>query len=422
MSGLLAQYVSVLPGVLAPVLLFMSLGATLSITEKKTRPKSDRLRLIGVVIGVIAAVVFATLRALAIVQQRTAVNIPTLIACVIVDVLLIAVVCLSPRIKQNPLWYVISNFVALLALALAFFRALPNVILQLTDFILPDEPIFTSDMLMRALGFCLGFVTAIVAAWVFRTSKPLASPQFFHVATICLTIIVLVQHVVSLLQVLQSTRHIFLSSGAFKVLVWFINHSTWLVILQAIIFLLPAASGIVKAARLRLDASIPALRRAQRKFRLRAYSSTFWSVALVGCIALSLTAGIAYVNQEPVLSPPEEYELTETTAIISISQVEDGHLHRFEYQAEDGTTMRFIVVKKGGEAYGVGLDACENCGDAGYYEKDGYIICKQCDVAINLATIGSAGGCNPIPLTFEITDNSIRIQTADLDALSSVFK
>ena len=89
-------------------------------------------------------------------------------------------------------------------------------------------------------------------------------------------------------------------------------------------------------------------------------------------------------------------------ATIKFSQINDGHLHRFEYKAKDGTSMRFIIIKKNGGAYGVGLDACDNCGDAGYYEKDGKIICKKCDVAINLATIGFKGGCNPIPFDYQV--------------------
>ena len=37
--------------------------------------------------------------------------------------------------------------------------------------------------------------------------------------------------------------------------------------------------------------------------------------------------------------------------------------------------MLFIFIRKYCVAYGIGLDACENCGDAGYYEKDGKLIC-----------------------------------------------
>ena len=138
-------------------------------------------------------------------------------------------------------------------------------------------------------------------------------------------------------------------------------------------------------------------------------------------VTMALTVGVAQTKKVPVLSEPEAYSLEDGVATIPFSQLEDGHLHRFEYKASDGTVMRFIIIKKNGGAYGVGLDACENCGDAGYYEKDGKIICKKCDVAINLATIGFKGGCNPIPLPYTSDANAITIQTADLDALSAHF-
>lgn len=128
------------------------------------------------------------------------------------------------------------------------------------------------------------------------------------------------------------------------------------------------------------------------------------------------------MNIKPTLTPPEPYELHDGVATINFVQISDGHLHRFQYKAKDGTVMRFIIIKKNGGAYGVGLDACENCGDAGYYEKDGKIICRKCDVAINLATIGFKGGCNPIPFPYKAGGGKITIHTADLDVLSSHFK
>lgn len=60
--------------------------------------------------------------------------------------------------------------------------------------------------------------------------------------------------------------------------------------------------------------------------------------------------------------------------------------------------------------------------DAGYYEKDGKIICKKCEVAINLATIGFKGGCNPIPFPYKTGHGKITIQTTDLDVLSAHFQ
>lgn len=127
-------------------------------------------------------------------------------------------------------------------------------------------------------------------------------------------------------------------------------------------------------------------------------------------------------GDSPFTSEPEEYSLVDGVATIPFSQVEDGHLHRFAYTAADGTEMRFIIILKNGGAYGVGLDACETCGDAGYYEQDGKIICKRCDVAINPATIGFKGGCNPIPFPYQVDDGAIIIHAADLDALSAHFQ
>lgn len=127
-------------------------------------------------------------------------------------------------------------------------------------------------------------------------------------------------------------------------------------------------------------------------------------------------------GDSPFTSEPEEYSLVDGVATIPFSQMEDGHLHRFAYTAADGTEMRFIIILKNGGAYGIGLDACETCGDAGYYEQDGKIICKRCDVAINLATIGFKGGCNPIPFPYQVDDGAIIIHAADLDALSAHFQ
>ena len=76
-------------------------------------------------------------------------------------------------------------------------------------------------------------------------------------------------------------------------------------------------------------------------------------------VVLTLTVGVARSTEVITLSPPEKYSLSQGVATIRFAQVDDGHLHRFEYTAKDGTVMRFIIIKKNGGAYGVGLDACE---------------------------------------------------------------
>jgi hypothetical protein len=70
----------------------------------------------------------------------------------------------------------------------------------------------------------------------------------------------------------------------------------------------------------------------------------------------------------------------------------------------------------------VGLDACDICGPSGYYQRGNQIVCKLCDVVINIATIGFPGGCNPVPLRFSIARSSMIILTKDLDAEAPRFQ
>ena len=125
------------------------------------------------------------------------------------------------------------------------------------------------------------------------------------------------------------------------------------------------------------------------------------------------------------LSAPEAYTVDEAAGVILVPMeaVSDGHLHRFEYKTEKNINVRWIVVKKPGSAsYGVGLDACEVCGNAGYFERSGQVICKRCDVVMNINTIGFKGGCNPIPLPYEVKDGSLVFKLSDIIAGEKEFR
>ena len=123
------------------------------------------------------------------------------------------------------------------------------------------------------------------------------------------------------------------------------------------------------------------------------------------------------------LSPPEPYTVTEDSILVDLEQVSDGHLHRFEYTTANKISVRWIVVKKPNDgAYGVGLDACDVCGNAGYYERGSQVVCKRCDVVMNINTIGFKGGCNPIPLAYTIEDGRMVFRLEDIIAGEAEFK
>ena len=98
---MLEQFVAVMPGTLAPALLVMSLSVMLTVGEGRDKPISSHWRLIGLIVGLIAAIVFAGLRASAVINQRTFVNYPVLWCAIIADILTIVVVVFARRITTN---------------------------------------------------------------------------------------------------------------------------------------------------------------------------------------------------------------------------------------------------------------------------------------------------------------------------------
>ena len=423
---MLRLFVTVLPGLLPLALLTMGLSATLSVGEGRDKPISSRWRLFGLIFGTVASLVFAFLRASVVINQRNFVNLPALCIAVPLDIATIACVAASGKTvakwRKNPLPLHISNAIGALCLAFTVFYALPDVILQLTIFVDSSTPPFTSDMLLRALGFILGAAAAICISLMVRSLRATASIGAFRIAIILSIIILLIQHLTSLLQIMQGSILLYIDDFSFSILVWLINNAPLMIMAQICVFLIPAFASIVIGFKTPVVGENPAQIRAKRAFKRKSRRSALAALMAAIVVILTLTAGVYLMNIKPTLTPPEPYELHDGVATINFVQISDGHLHRFQYKAKDGTVMRFIIIKKNGGAYGVGLDACENCGDAGYYEKDGKIICRKCDVAINLATIGFKGGCNPIPFPYKAGGGKITIHTADLDVLSSHFK
>lgn len=423
---MLRLFVTVLPGLLSLMLLTMGLSASLTVGEGRDKPLSARWRLYGLSFGTVAALIFAILRASVVINQRNFVNMPALCVAVPFDIAAIAVVIRSRKTVENwrehPLAMHISNAIGACTLAFTVFYALPDVILQLTIFVDSSTPPFTSDMLLRALGFVLGAAAAICISLMVRSLRATSNAISFKIAIVLSIIILLVQHVTSLLQIMQGSILLYIDDFSFSVLVWLINNNPLMIMAQISVFLIPAVASLVIGFKTAVVGENAAEIRTKRAFKRKSRKSALAALLAAATVILTLTAGVSIMNIKPTLTPPEPYELHDGLAAINFVQISDGHLHRFQYKAKDGTVMRFIIIKKNGGAYGVGLDACENCGDAGYYEKDGKIICRKCDVAINLATIGFKGGCNPIPFPYKAGHGKITIHTADLDVLSSHFK
>jgi uncharacterized membrane protein/YHS domain-containing protein len=127
--------------------------------------------------------------------------------------------------------------------------------------------------------------------------------------------------------------------------------------------------------------------------------------------------------------PPKLSDATPVTpnekgeVVIPLDQVSDGELHRFSYITEDGRVARFFLINRYQDKVRIGVvfDACMICGDMGYIQNDNEVICIACNVRIFLPSIGTAGGCNPIPMEFIQETDRIIITAAELDAGAAYF-
>jgi uncharacterized membrane protein len=106
---------------------------------------------------------------------------------------------------------------------------------------------------------------------------------------------------------------------------------------------------------------------------------------------------------------------------IPLTQVMDGDLHRFSAQ-ESGTTVRFWLYQKPDGKIATVLDACEICGAVGFYKGPNGVVCKNCAAPINPQSVGTPGGCNPVPLKAQVTSDAVIIQEADIAAKSHMFQ
>jgi high-affinity iron transporter len=163
---------------------------------------------------------------------------------------------------------------------------------------------------------------------------------------------------------------------------------------------------------------------ALRKVQWSARRERLWITA--SCVAscvfiLLITAEFIYARQSTALSVSEPVALQDGAVRIPVASISDGNLHRFELQ-DAGFSVRFIVLQKPDRTFATAFDACEICGTQGFYQKGPDVICKNCGSAIVISTIGTRGGCNPIPLESHVDGSALVINADALEHGAGIFK
>ena len=297
------------------------------------------------------------------------------------------------------------------------FTIIPQVYAMTKEFVAFGENSFGTQSLLRLGGFLLGLLTIFLIALsvqkVYFRLKPCLAKVFALAIFFVGSMDFFLRGVSALarLRLLKSSNPF-----VFNVMILEDKSTTYIAILFAIVacifsFLLFKDSRKVVGtfknnALLRLE-----------KARLKNNKHWLSSLAFFSILSVfAITVIHSHITKPVALTPPQPYQEEGNMIVIPLTDVEDGHLHRFSYTATGGNNVRFIVVKKPkGGSYGIGLDACDICGLAGYYERNDEVVCKRCDVVMNKSTIGFKGGCNPVPFEYEIKDKKIYIDKATLE-------
>lgn len=369
--------------------------------------------------GLLGALVLSVLRRRTNWINRELISLGLLGVCLVLGVAVLVWLWLpASRQGRPPRWG--SHVLAGLAGVYAFF-ALPDIMLLSVGLFDTGGSVWTTEVTLNVGGYVLGLALVGVSVWAVHRAAagaPLAAMRWGVTGVLVLA---LVSQLTTLVQILLARRLIKVSSEAFQVIAWLLNHKDWVTWLLVVVSLVPAVASVIAHARARRTFANPAQARLHRaeglsRRRFLVIAGTGFSLTVV-----LATLGRQLADTEPTLSPPEPLSSDAEQVWVELSAINDGHLHRFAYTATGGTEVRFIAIQKNAHAFGVGLDACDVCGPTGYYERDGQVICKLCDVAMNVSTIGFKGGCNPIPLEYQLQDGRLVVARSALEASAGVF-
>jgi uncharacterized membrane protein len=269
-----------------------------------------------------------------------------------------------------------------------------------------------STELLSFLGTLLGVIAAVLFGVMFvKGSVRINLPKFFRVTTAILffvaaQLLISGLHELSEYGVLPSSKREMAIIGPIVR-----NDFFFFVTILAL-----AALMVLFEVKRREPASLPASGAERRKAAWSARRERLWMASVYASsflFILLITGEFVYTQSVSALSPATEIHFTNGEVSIPVAQISDGDLHRFSV-VENGTTIRFWLYKKPDGKIATVFDACQICGGVGFYKGANGVVCKNCASPINAQSIGTKGGCNPVPLTAQTTADAVTIREADI--------
>jgi len=276
-----------------------------------------------------------------------------------------------------------------------------------------------STELMSFLGTLLGVAGAIAFGVMFVKGSVRINLQKFFRVTTAILFLVAAQLVISGLHELSESG-VIRSSKREMAIIGPIVSNDWFFFVTILAL---AALMVLFDAKRREPPPESASPAARRKAVWSARRERLWmgSVYIFSFVFIAMvTAQFIYSKSVNALSPAIEVTFTSGEVKIPIAQISDGDLHRFETK-QNGIEIRFWLYQKPDGKIATVFDACEICGAVGFYKSGNGVICKNCGAPINPQSVGTTGGCNPVPLKATQTDDAVVIEEADIAAGGRMF-
>jgi FTR1 family protein len=280
----------------------------------------------------------------------------------------------------------------------------------------------TSELLNFMGGLIgLGLAVALGTAF-FKGSVKVDLRKFFSVTSLVLFVVaaqLLVSgvHELSEAQVLPSSRREMALVGPI------VNDDAFffVVIVALALFLIIAQRISSDAPRGTEFDAWPAPER--RKFLARQQRERFWKISGSGVsllVMVLICSQFIYSRTAHAMTPPERVSALNGEVQIPTAELADHKLHRYSVSVGD-TEVRIIAILDASGTVRAALDACAICGSQGYYQDGKNVICRNCAAAVNVPTIGLAGGCNPIHIDYRVEGDAIRIAMSVLTGATKYF-
>jgi high-affinity iron transporter len=271
-----------------------------------------------------------------------------------------------------------------------------------------------SSELLSFIGTLSGVIVAILFGVVFVKGSVKINLQKFFKVTTAILFLVAGQLVISGLHELSENGVLPSSRQEMAIIGPIVRNDFFFFIT----ILALAALMVLFEIKSRQPDALPASGPARRKALWTARRERLWmaSVYIFSFVFIVMTtASFIYEKSASALSPAAEVTFVDGKVSIPLKEIYDGDLHRFEAK-EGGVEVRFWLYQKPDGKIATLFDACEICGGVGFYKNSNGVICKNCAAPINPQSIGMPGGCNPVSLKAQVTNDAVIVSEADIAA------